>query len=467
MKDLQWFSAVVALAVVVFVVVFTGQFLGVGNTPGGSRGTEPERNKTRNDQEITFLYRSLPHSETPFEVEHHDLGQASFLFVNENDSRVVVGLERSSCKCTEAEMYILPEAPRWINAWMAQHVGLATQGGFPLAVARRAAELALHQAAERHELKRDKEMVEVPAQAGGWVRLAWKGDRLGSMTQYATLFMNNILVGRKVTLDIRSFIHEPIRYRPVENLGVLRESDLAKGLQREVVVWSSTRPSFRVQARMDSLRTDAKADPIEVGQPIALTAAERAELQRANNTPSEFAQPGVVLSAYRIPLTLRSLAADGKTPFPIGPFRRKLLLTSPDLPTMETGAITLSGQVRGLVEIGSEDSQGMVTFGSFPSKRGRSEVVSLSSDVAGIQLSVDTSRTAPFLLATLGEPQKVGETRQLWKLRLEIKPGAAIGAFPRREDPRYEDSAVYLLATAPGQPPRPIRIAVQGTATGS
>ncbi|MFQ3652216.1 MAG: hypothetical protein SNJ75_18010 [Gemmataceae bacterium] len=467
MKDLQWFVAVGVLAVVVFVVVFTGQFLGVGNTPSGSRTVEPDRKKSRNDQEITFLYRSLPHTETPFEIEHHDLGEASFLFVNESGSRVVVGLERSSCKCTEAEIYILADAPRWISGLMVQQIGLGIQGGFPLAIAHRAAELALKKAAEPHELKRDKELVEVPPGAGGWVRLAWKGDKLGSMTQYATLFMNNILIGRKVTLDIRSFIHEPIRYRPSENLGVLRESDLAKGVTREVIVWSSTRPSFRVTARMDSLRSDAKADPIEVGEPVPLTSAERAELERLNNAPSEFAKPGRVLSAYRIPLTLRSMAADGKTPFPIGPFRRKLLITSPDLPTMDTGAISLNGQVRGLVEIGSEEIQGMVTFGSFPSKRGRSEVVNLSSDVAGIELSVDTSRTAPFLVASLSEPQKAGETRQLWKLRLEIKPGAAVGSFPRRDDPRYEDSAVYLLAKPPGQPVRPIRIAIQGTATGS
>jgi hypothetical protein len=278
--------------------------------------------------------------------------------------------------------------------------------------------------------------------------------------------MNNILTGRKVTLDIRSFIHEPIRYRMNENLGVLRESDLVGGIKRDLIIWSSTRSSFRLNVRMDSVRTDPKADPIEVGAPVALTSAECAELERNNNAPSEFAQPGIVASAWRIPLTLRSMAADGKTPFPIGPFRRKLLITSPDFPTMETGAISLSGQVRGLVDIGNEEHQGVVTFGSFPSKRGKSEVLNLSSDVKGIQLSVDTSRTSPFLVASLGEPQKAGETRQLWKLRMEIKPNAAIGAFPRRDDKRYEDSAVYLLATQPGQPARPIRIAVQGTSTG-
>jgi hypothetical protein len=278
--------------------------------------------------------------------------------------------------------------------------------------------------------------------------------------------MNNILTGRKVTLDIRSFIHEPIRYRGTENLGILREAELAKGVKRDLIIWSSTRPTFRLDVRMDSLRTDAKADPIEVGSPVALTGAECAELERNNNAPSEFAAPGVVLSGWRIPLTLRSVAVDGKTPFPIGPFRRKLLITSPDFPTMETGAISLGGQVRGLVDIGNEEHQGVVTFGSFPGKRGKTEVLNLSSDVKGIQLSVDTSRTSPFLAAALGEPQKASESRQLWKLQMEIKPGAAVGAFPRRDDPRYEDSAIYLLAIAPGQPARPVRIAVQGTATG-
>jgi hypothetical protein len=467
MKDLQWFLAVVALAVVVFVVVFAGQFLSVNTAPPtnshGNAVSNPEQNL-----EITFVSKSAPPTGTPYEIEHHGHGEAQFFFVNENESKVSVGLERSSCKCTEAELLLISgPAANWFSGLGVAYVGLSPPvGSLGVVTAHPLALEGLRAQAEVHELKRDKETVPVSPGQGGWVRLAWSGDRPGPMTQYATLFMNNPLGGSTATLDIRSYVHPPIRFRSVEPLGVLREASLADGLKREVLIWSSTRPELVVKVRAESSRSDAKTDPIEVGAPIPLSSAERRELEKRNNMAGEAAAPGLVVSAYRVPITLRSVAADGKTPFPIGPFRRKLVVTSPEFPANEPGIITLTGQVRGVVEIGNEDHQGVVTFGSFPSKRGKTEAISLSSDVSGIQLSVDTSRSSPFLSASLGEAQKVGMTRQLWKLKLEVKPGAAQGAFPRRDDPIYEDSAVYLLATVPGQPPRPVRIAVQGTASG-
>ena len=46
-----------------------------------------------------------------------------------------------------------------------------------------------------------------------------------------------------------------------------------------------------------------------------------------------------------------------------------------------------------------------------------------------------------------------------------MKPGKASGTFPRQDDSRFADSAVYLEARVGSKPARQIRIPVRGTAT--
>ncbi|MGL4549786.1 MAG: hypothetical protein ACRC33_01255, partial [Gemmataceae bacterium] len=461
MKDSQWAIAVGALAALVFVIVFAGQYL--GGDPGGPASRPRDNPAGVFDRELTFATKTAPADGSVIEVEDKGHGEASFFFFNPNAQPVKVGLVRSSCRCTEAELHLLPgDGPGWVAALATAAVGqsgggpLALAGSHPLGLA------ALAKAAQLNELKKDKEAVTVPPGAAGWVRMGWHANAAGPLRLEATLWMEDPNLGKRATLEIGTFAHEPFRVRPALNFGTVREADLAAGgVKSEVVVWSATRADFRLAVSPGSVRTDPKSDPLEIGTPVPLTPEERREMERGTGEQV----PGGVRSGWKVPLMLKAVAADGKTPLDIGPFRRTLVVSSADVPEVEPKQISLSGRVRGVVEIGSDGEGGDVAFGSFPRKGGRTDSVTLTSEVSGLELTVDAARTSKFLTATIEPPQSVGGTRRIWRLKLTVKPGAATGRFPRKEDALYEDSAVYLIGSAPGQTPRPVRIAVFGTAS--
>jgi hypothetical protein len=124
----------------------------------------------------------------------------------------------------------------------------------------------------------------------------------------------------------------------------------------------------------------------------------------------------------------------------------------------------VTGRVRGVVEIGNDDNASGVNFRTFPGRIGARERLTLQSDVPGLELRFDRKRTSEFLDAQLKGPVKASETRRVWTLQAEARKGIVRGPFPRRGDPNYEDSAIYLEVLVPGKPPRPIRIPAQGTA---
>ena len=134
----------------------------------------------------------------------------------------------------------------------------------------------------------------------------------------------------------------------------------------------------------------------------------------------------------------------------------------------------VTGEVRGIVDIGDGDGT-EIKFGDFPRRLGKRESILLQSEVPDLELTVDRERSSKFLKASLGKPDRSGTSRQEWKLQVAVKPGEAFGGFPRREDPLFEDSAIYLTATflsadkkgEKKKVSRSIRIAVSGTSNES
>jgi hypothetical protein len=462
MKDSQWAIAVGVLAALVFIIVFAGQY--IGGLPGGPGKSPGEKQPGVSDRELTFLMKSAPESPDapPIEVEQKGEGEVFFPFVNRNDQPVKVGLIRSSCRCTHLDLLLYPgQQPDLFSDPVATAYSYLPAGPLTAACALPMRHVGLAKATKTHEMKRDTEAVTVPAGGAGWVRMGWHAETAGPIKLDATLWMEDPNLGSRATLEVNTFVHEPFRVRPALSFGTAREADLAKGVRNELIVWSATRTYFDLNVQPGNVRGDGKSDPLEIGKKEALTHEERREMERRATEPI----PGGVRWAWRVPLTLRAVAADGKTPVEIGPFRRTLLVSSPDFPAVEPKQVSVTARVRGVVDIGTDGEGGELSLGSFPRKVGKSEAVNLSSEVPGLELKVDEARTAKFVTATLDAPQKATATRQLWKLRLAIKPGAAAGRFPRKDDPLYEDSAVYLIGTAPGQTPRVVRIAVHGTAT--
>jgi hypothetical protein len=210
-------------------------------------------------------------------------------------------------------------------------------------------------------------------------------------------------------------------------------------------------------------RQNPLADPFEVSAPERLSPEETLELERENNpakaVPGEKSY-GRVLCAYRIRVSLREVARDGKTPFDIGPFYRRVTISDPDIPG-EPKQVIVQGLVRGIVEIGND---GEINFTTFRSSQGKKVTLSLQSTVPGLTLSFDEKRTSKFLVVNLRKADATIDGQQSWTLDVSVPPDKVFGTFPRPDHPLYEDSAVYLKASSPGKPDRAIRISVQGTA---
>jgi hypothetical protein len=195
-----------------------------------------------------------------------------------------------------------------------------------------------------------------------------------------------------------------------------------------------------------------------VGKPVLLNAAEKAKLEK-----QESELPGSLRCAWRVPVTLRAVSADGHTPFELGQFQRWVVLSSPD-EGIEPMRVLVSGRVVGDVTAAGDDDAGRVIFGNFKHKDGTAwRRVLLESDAPGMELKLEKDRMPKYLEVRLRPPEaSASGGHQTWRLEVKVKPNAARGPFPRQEDPAYGDSAVYVQIV--GKTPRSLRIPVSGTA---
>jgi hypothetical protein len=470
MKQNQWVVAVIVLAAMVGLITYAMTYLGMGIGPGSNTTT------IREDRELTFLWKEAPlGGHSGIEVEEKTEGHQDYWFFNANSEPVTVGLKTKNCKCTAVELFVLPQEAESLLARDARRMvelggsvpALPLAGGLSLLAYHEAALPRVQEMAGRpHELKHATESADVPGKAIGWVRLRWHADNEGRQTMAAALWFHSSNGDKGVNLMAAVRIYQPLRVRPTLSMGHLREDALGAKTTRDVICWSSTRTSLRLEAK-DGKTPDPYHDPFFVGKPEPLGVGEIRELEKRNRKDNDITWEGRVLCAYRIPVTALAVSKDGKTPFDIGPFRRHVIVSCPDVP--EPKQVTVTGRVSGIVEIGSDDSGAEIDFTAFPRLQGKRESIAVQSDRADVELSVDDKRTSKFLKATL---QKPDPDRQEWKLLVEVKPGEAFGDFPRRDDPLFEDSAVYLTATyhvtdkkgEKKKTTRPIRIAVKGTA---
>ena len=464
MKQSQWILAAFVMAGIISITTVAMSYLGGRREPT----VDPA---IRSLQEIVFYERiALPFG--ILEREERTRGHVDYWFYNPHEGTVQVGLQRKSCKCGSVELFVLPEDRR---PWVAQTAGAACGVGcFGPMNAVALSVSALHHiqnGVEGTELLSKAEKAAVPAGQLGWARIGWS-DRTGKQNLEATLWYDDPAAGKTGTLNLALFFHEPFRVRSNLALGVFKEAALEKGVSASVLVWSSTRPSIRLEAEADKTRNSASTDPFIVGKPVPLTPDEYRALNRANNegTPSLSEDTrGSILCAYRIPITLQAMAPDGKTPFDIGPFSRRVIISSPDT-NVEPKSVVVTGRVRGIVEIGEEADGGRINFNDFPSSRGKVESVNLVCYDEKVELAFDRERTSRFLDAELipVSPPPAG-VLAAWTLRAKVLPLQAGGAFPRPKDPLYEDSAIYLKIASPGEPrkpPRSVRIPVTGRASG-
>jgi hypothetical protein len=171
---------------------------------------------------------------------------------------------------------------------------------------------------------------------------------------------------------------------------------------------------------------------------------------------------GHLLSGYRVPVTVNRASQDGKTPFEQGNFLRWVNLTSSDQ-GIEPVQVSVQGILKGDVTVGLQSDEGRVDFGDFDRAKGSRRTMTLQSNRTGLDLELDRTRIPPYVEVRFpDQPEIASSGHRTWILHLAIQPNKARGTFPRRDDPIYRDSAIYVKTKELS--PRTIRIPITGTA---
>jgi len=460
---MQWTLALVLMVLMVFGVTFVVQYL--GNTD--SKPGDPPRDPRDPLLELTFLQKVFPpDGQSRIEQEQGTDVYHDFWFVNENKRPVGLWLKKESCKCSEVLAFLASTEyqERRSGVVAAQVVGPAVNflSGLGLMIGAEK-DPGLAKSAERVEGTKlgDNVHVKVPAGALGWVRVTWKGDRQAApvTTLSADLWMDQKDTGLVAKLEAGVRFLPPLRIKgdlSEIKLGEMNARDLPR--DASIVYWSGTRSELAVQPRMVSIRKQPDRDPFVVGSPVPLPNGQLAELRKQLK---EAGEPGPVLCAYRVPITIRDRGSDGKTWLDVGPFRRQVefLLEGKTEPA---ATVTLMGRVQSDLMLSGAGNEGQISFSVFISKRGKTKTVTVWTDRRDIKLEVDRERTASFLKVRLPEKPEVGEGgRQTWELTVEIPPGQVYGRFPSNDDLK-RDCAVYLKTGRPDEPT--LRIPVEGLA---
>jgi hypothetical protein len=452
MKPAQW-MAVLLLALMVGGITFVMVYL--GSTHGPVAATPMPKSAS-----LSFGQKKYPgEGDKGLITEVNQTGHQDFWFVNDSGEEVPVGLNSKSCTCTQVELSIAPES--WKSRLPEEAAGRVLQRASLLlpsgeldglqTLASYAPELSESEV-KTTQLTRGNS-VTVPKDAMGWVRLNWQKPDPRTLNTSADLWMSQQNGTATARLEASVLIVRPMVLNTDVSAGSFDLRDLEKGRKTWIVCWSMTRPSFAIKVQRDPERK-AESDPVEVGQPIPLTAEDLRHFETSEKTPLQ------MLSGYRIPVTVHAKAKDG-TPIEWGHFRRYVSLTSED--GIEPVQVKVTGDMHGEVTIGNNHEGKAINLGPFARSRGARGEIILQTDVRGLELKLDAARVPEYLKVRFPEqPEVTPNGHRMWVLEVEVPPNAAIGEFPRPDDPVYRDSAIYV--TTNENPPRSIRVPVAGAA---
>lgn len=466
----QW-TAVLILALMVGGISFVTVYL------GGSRTSEQQAlsSPTEAFASLTFPNKLFPREgEKPPSTEVRHRGHQDYWFINESGQEVIVGLRDKGCTCSEVELTVAP--PSW-QPYIVSTVVTQALAQPP----RSLADLTLLAAASDHDhvfpelpssesdttfaFTRDNS-TRVPAGAIGRVRLSWRQEHAKFLSTWANMWMGQRDSNAGARLEAHVFIAPPLGVDRELTMPVITEADLkAKpdGQRGYVYCWSLTRPAFQLTVKQLHEQLKPESDAVEVGEPVLLTGEEFRRFQQR-----EKFQINTVLTAYRVPVTMRAKAKDG-TPIEWGQFSRIILFNA----SSETDPIPVrvTGAVLGAIVVGGGAGGGALNLGPFLRRHGilgskPNNTIVLETDEEDFDLELDLSRVPEYLKPHLSEPRQTKDGHRSWVLRVEVPPNEARGSFPRADDPVYSDSAIYVK-TKVGKAPkasRSIRIPVLGVA---
>jgi hypothetical protein len=435
----KWFVAAAVLAMMVFGITIALQLMGPG-----TRGTEVvEGGGSTQRLELRFATTKQPPApegvdakQPVLDVESHREGWADFWFVNENDQPVTIGLRDTSCKCSGAQVFVLPTGSKMEPGQEAKLEKAAT--------------------AKALVLGSDEGMPVWPGQVG-WVRLQWTGEAKKD-TFAVMLWLNSPETGPYPKLEAFVKFHDPFMIAGVDPLGQIHASKLKQPLELPIICASVTRADMKLTTEVIGSRQGA-IEPLVVGEPQRIDEKEYPDL--AKRFRREDTSPDLKLrSAYRIPVKLRGQSDSGK-PIDGGPFRRRVEVTLDSVPQSQT--VEIQAHILGDVEVFGLTGN-KVDFSSFPAKKGSVDrFLTLQSNGGAKKLEVDKSRTAEFLEVDLKEQDQTGAA-PTWQMTVRVRPGAVLGRFPREAPAEYRDCAIYVRPVGV-KDARATRIPVEGSAT--
>jgi hypothetical protein len=481
LRPRHWIAALVALAVLVFVVTLVMNFAPDSSPPrdpGGKDGGPGPGGV------LTFAYTRYPPevepgvAAPPLDEEYGRDGGHDFWFRNDNDRPIPVMLIGTNCTCAGVEVSVMP--PEWLQRWRAlSEACLKLDGVWPIprkwwdrwtgpyspsAVPSSGDDpelLALEAAVKPTKLEKDQTKATLEPGAVGKFRLLWAG-KSGKPNGQGTTLKGTLRLGEgepRLTpmqeLEVRLSYREPIQVRSTEiDVGSLAAGQGARTYW--FTVWSSTRASPDLRVRM----VHNPNEVVQVGKPVPLSAEQCQELEK------ELADRGVggrVKAAYRVPVEIGQ--EKGNVKLEIGTFRRRVEV-SVEGAREDPLYVAVSGAVRGDVRV---DPSGPINFRSVKKSSGsNTEKLRLQAETPGLNLEVDRKRTKRFLeveLKALKEEDVGGGKKRTWELTVRLPPGSPTGAFPKDDDELFRDSAVYLRMTRSDQPTGPeeyLRIPVLG-----
>jgi hypothetical protein len=433
----KWVVAAVVLAVMVFGITFALNFMGSSGKEGPVENTKTELGERL---QLTFPRTQIPEAKPneivkPVDAELHKPGSCDFWFENTNSKPVALGLLKTSCTCTGAQVFLLSQGSKQQPGSEAQLEKTATVT--PLTVG-------------------SEEGVTVGPGQVGWVRLQWSGESKKELLSL-TLWLNYKALGPFPTLETLVRFHDAFNtvqpaFVPFGGASVSRLP-----WTQSVVCWSSTRDDLRIKGEVMG-GSEGVADLLTVGEPEPLTKKEREEL--AARIP-ETERP--VRSAYRVPVTLRDRTPAGKL-IDAGSFRRRVELALDGEPG-EMLSVLVEGDIQGDVQVVGLE-KGRIDFLSFLRKNGSaSRKVRLQSLRPGLKLEVDRERTPEFLdVKLIADTSSSPSAGTAWDMIVQVKPDAVSGRFPRDTPESFRDCAVYVRPAGDTKA-RATRIAVDGIAT--
>ena len=357
-------------------------------------------------------------------------GHQNFWFHNRNDSPVKVWLIQKKCTCSTVKIAAMP--PEWKSL---HETELEARENDPALV---------------WEVVDKEKPVMVPPQTVGGIQLHWNKTKPQPKETFAAALATemNGQAGTEIRLEVEVHFVDPVRIalegdlkKPLINneleVGILGPNNVVGPVN--LVFWSTTRPEFNL-----TLEDESKDPCVTWGQPVKMDAAACKELGERDGVS--------VLIAYKVPVTVRERAENGKQ-LDMGPFRRTAAVNSDAM--AERTTLRVAGGVRGEVVIGGPEDRDQVSFGAVESSGQRSRTITLASGVPGLKLELDPDTKLPdYLKGKIEEDPEAGMLGKSWTLTVTLQTDKVHGPLPR-------DESLVVLRTN-SNPPRRIRIPVTG-----